>query len=282
MDIDSYWEYSDPEKSEQRFHELIPQATRDEKLELQTQIARTYGLRKLFADAHAILDEVEAQFGQASLRPRLRFLLERGRVLNSSGEKEKARPLFEAAFEQAQHGGEVGLAVDAAHMVAITLSGSEKAVEWNLNAIQMARKSDDPKAMALLPALLNNTAWDLFDAGKPAEALPVFQEAQAVWEQRAKKPQIFIARWSVARCLRTLGRQTEALAILRDLERMHQDDGTVDGFVFEELGENLEAVGDHQSARFYFARAVEELGKDDWFVKNEPDRFARLQERANS
>ena len=280
MDIEAYWEYSDPAKSEQRFHELISLATKDEQLELQTQIARTYGLRKLFADAHAILDEVEAQFTQAGLRPRVRFLLERGRVLNSSGEKDKARPLFEAAFEQAAAGGEVGLAVDAAHMIAITLSGTDDAVKWNMRAIQMAHNSSDPKAIALLPALLNNTAWDLFDAGKLVEALSMFQEAQIIWEHHGKKPQILIARWSVARCLRALNRQVEALMILRELEQVHQQDGTIDGFVFEELAENLEVLGENQAARGYFGKAVEELGKDEWFVKNEALRYARLQERA--
>lgn len=282
MDIDSYWEYADPEKSEQRFHALMQSASKDERLELQTQIARTYGLRKNFAEAHAILDEVEAQFPSAGSKPRIRFLLERGRVFNSSGEKQKARPLFEAAFDHARNAGEEGLAVDAAHMIAITWIGMPQALEWNMRAIEMARGSKDAKAASLMPALLNNTAWDLFDAGKFDEALVLFFEAQDAWTRHNKKPQIQTARWSVARCLRALNRNTEAMTILNSLEKEHQEDGTVDGFVFEEQAENLAAVGETEKARSYFSKAVTELSKDEWFVKNEAARFASLQERSRN
>ena len=48
MNIDSYWEYSDPAASEARFRAALPQATADERLELLTQIARTHSLRRQF------------------------------------------------------------------------------------------------------------------------------------------------------------------------------------------------------------------------------------------
>ena len=49
----------------------------------------------------------------------VRVLLERGRVLNSSGHAAMAVPLFEQAAELADHLGEEFLAVDALHMLAI-------------------------------------------------------------------------------------------------------------------------------------------------------------------
>jgi len=55
-DIDSFWEYSDPAASEARFREALGDARGDERLELLTQVARTYSLRKDFATAKRYAD----------------------------------------------------------------------------------------------------------------------------------------------------------------------------------------------------------------------------------
>ena len=111
-----------------------------------------------------------------------------------------------------------GLAVDAAHMLAIANSGSKKAIEWNLRGLVVARASQESKACALIPAMLNNAAWDLHDAGRFDEALMLFKEALEEWSARQKTVQIQIAKWSVARCYRSLGRHADALEILHALE----------------------------------------------------------------
>ena len=56
--------------------------------------------------------------------------------------------------------------------------------------------------------------------------------------------------------------------------------GSADGYVFEEIAENLAALGRQEEARPYFGRAVDELSKDDWFVKHEAARLAHLRSRA--
>ena len=73
------------------------------RFELLTQIARSQGLQRRFDDAHATLDwvemvlnglpETEAEGEAAAVTPRIRHLLERGRVFNSS-----RRPLRAAIF----------------------------------------------------------------------------------------------------------------------------------------------------------------------------------------
>jgi tetratricopeptide (TPR) repeat protein len=158
MDIDSFWEYADPALSEERFRTALGSAKDDERLELLTQIARTLSLRGRFDEAHEVLNEVESQLLKAGPRPRLRYLLELGRTLNSNGEIEKARDLFVEAWEQAQSNHLEGLAVDAAHMVAITFSGTPDAIAWNQRGLVVARASQDQKARALIPAILNNSA----------------------------------------------------------------------------------------------------------------------------
>jgi tetratricopeptide (TPR) repeat protein len=280
IDIDSFWEYSDPTLSEERFRTALGSATGDQRIELLTQIARTYSLRKRFDDAHNLLNEIEPQLANAGPRPRIRYLLERGRTFNSSGAKEQARGLFVEAWEQARAAQQEGLAVDAAHMVAITYSGTLDAVAWNRRGLELARTSQDSKARALIPAMLNNSAWDLHELGRFAEALPLFEEAQTEWIARKKPEQIQIATWAVARCLRSLGCYADALALQHALEAEHAAAGTADGYVLEEIGENLAALGKLDAAKPYFGKAVDELSKDDWFVKNEAARLAQLKERA--
>jgi len=228
-----FWEYGDPASSEERFRSALSSAQGDERLELLTQIARTYGLRQRFEQAHQILNEVEAQLAEAGTRPQIRYLLERGRTHNSSGEGEKARALFVEAWERAQIAAQEGLAVDAAHMVAITYSGRQEALDWNRRGLELARGSEDTKALALIPAMLNNRAWDLHDMGHFAEALPVFEEALAEWRARGKPKQILAAKRAVAQCLQSLGRNTDALAILSELKAEQYPD-SVDGYGTEQ------------------------------------------------
>ncbi len=49
-----------------------------------------------------------------------------------------------------------------------------------------------------------------------------------------------------------------------------------DGYVSEELGECLLALGRADEARPHFQRAYTLLSQDIWLAANEPDRLARL------
>src|SRR5262245_61113497 len=99
MDIDAFWEYSDPAASEVRFRAALVSATSDERLEMLTQIARTHSLRGQFAEAHTLLDEIKPELAQAGPRPQIRYGLERGRTHNSSGDIESARTEFLRAWQ---------------------------------------------------------------------------------------------------------------------------------------------------------------------------------------
>jgi tetratricopeptide (TPR) repeat protein len=275
MNIDSYWEYSDPAASEARFRAALPQATADERLELLTQIARTHSLRRQFAEAHALLDEVEPQLGGAGPAPRTRYLLERGRTFNSAGDQTRAADLFRQAWETASAARLDGLAVDAAHMLAIVEPHASAAV-WTERGVELARASTDAKARGLLPALLNNHAWNLHEGGRYEAALLAFREAETAWHATGRQPQGRIATWSVARCLRSLNRYEEALQLQQRLEQEWQAAGSADGYVFEEIAENLEALGRREEATAYFRRAESELGKDPQFARDNPARLARI------
>jgi tetratricopeptide (TPR) repeat protein len=275
MDIEAFWEYSDPAASEARFRAALPQAAPDERLELLTQIARTHSLRRQFDAAHTLLDEVERQLGGAGPGPRTRYFLERGRSYNSAGDKSRAAGLFRAAWDTAQAARLDGLAVDAAHMLAI-VEPPASAATWTKVGVDRARGSNDPKARALLPALLNNHAWNLYDEGRYEDALAAFREAEVAWHGTGRQPQGRIATWSVARTLRALQRHDEALQLQYRLERDWQAAGSADGYVFEEIAENLEALGRAAEATGYFRRAQDELGKEPRFAQDEPARWQRI------
>ncbi|HND49505.1 MAG TPA: hypothetical protein PLL95_13155, partial [Anaerolineales bacterium] len=68
-DFDSLWDYSNPDQTETKFREVLPQfPDGNERLELLTQIARTQGLQRKFDEAHKTLDEVEGQLSVDSSR----------------------------------------------------------------------------------------------------------------------------------------------------------------------------------------------------------------------
>jgi tetratricopeptide (TPR) repeat protein len=275
------WNFSNPGESEQRFRDAMTHAQGDLRLELQTQIARTYSLRRRFDEAHRLLDEIEPRLQDAGLKPRLRYLLERGRTFNSSGNQAAARALFVQAWELARPADEEDLAIDAAHMVAI-VDGGEKALQWNLMALPLAINARDAEARRWKASLLNNIGYELKMLGRHDEALDYFRKAVAAYEERGDKGSIRVAHWMVANALRMLRRYDEALALQLGLEKQYAADGEVDGYVLEEIAELYDALGDAARARPYFRRAAEELGKDAAFAKDDRRRLARLRERGGS
>lgn len=279
-DFDALWNYNEPAETETKFREILPAAEAsgdaDYHAELLTQIARTLGLQRNFDEAHTVLDQVEAMLGATGERPRVRYLLERGRVLNSSGQKGKARPLFEEAWQRGQAGGFDFFAVDAAHMIAIVAPTDEQ-MDWNKKAAALAEQSDDPKARNWLGSLYNNMGWTYVDQKAYDKALAIFEKALDFRKQQGKAEEIRIARWCVAKMHRMLGDTQKSLdmqqSILKELEETGAEQ---DGYVYEELAECYEALGQHDHARPYFAKAYDMLSKDPWMMENEADRMTRM------
>ncbi len=279
-DISELWNFRDPAVSERTFREELASARRDRQLELLTQIARTYSLRDRFDDANRLLDEIEPQLAGAGPAPRVRYLLERGRTLRSAGAPGRARPLFVDAWNLAHASGLDGLAVDAAHMVALVETKTGDQLEWNERALALAERSADRYAQSWNASLHNNIGWTLHDAGRFDEALAHFEAALRERQQRGSTADIREARWAVARCLRSLARYDEALKIQRALEADGAVDREPDGYVFEEIAELLDATGKRAEATPYFRRAADLLGKDAWFARHEGARLGRLRAKA--
>jgi tetratricopeptide (TPR) repeat protein len=181
--LDRLWEFEDPKLSERRFREAMAdeQYDADEKAELATQLGRAIGLQGRFEEADALLDSIDGEEPTAGIR----ILLERGRLLNSSGHAAMAVPLFEQAAELADHLGEEFLAVDALHMLAV--ADSAHAEPWTRSALEYASTAHDPETRRWMVALHHNLGRELRLAGRFTEALVEFQLAEQ-WAERFGTP----------------------------------------------------------------------------------------------
>jgi len=281
-DFDSLWDYDRPGASEKRFRDLLPAAVDSRDLwyltQLLTQIARAEGLQGKFQEAHKTLDRVEKSLEKADTddTTRVRYFLERGRVFNSSGKKDEARPFFQQAFDLAVKIKDDFYGVDAAHMMAIVEEG-EKSLNWNLKALDMAENSKEEKARKWMGSLYNNLGWTYFEAKQYEEAHLMFDKALQAREQEGDQNKILIAKWCVGKVLRMMGHNEEALEMQRDLFEQYRALGRKSGYVYEEIAENMLVLGLDQESHEWFAAAYDELSRDPK-LSEEQDRLNRLKE----
>lgn len=284
-DIDSLWEHDEPGQTEDALRSVLPAAIEsgdfDYRAELLTRIARAQGLQGRFGDAEESLGRAEALLDHCGPGPRIRAILERGRVLNSSGRREQSRPMFLEAFKLAMRSREEFLAIDAAHMLGI-VEVPEKQLAWNNRALDMARVATDERARGWQGSLHNNLGWAYHDQRRYHDALRHFEAGLSFQRGMNREREARIASWTVGRCLRSMGRFEEALANQRANSASAAAAGDGDGFVEEELGECLLALGRGEEARNHFASAFQQLSNDRWLVQNEPDRMTRLERLASA
>jgi len=277
-DLRSLWDFDDPLASEARFDELIA-STSDPALRAEaiTQKARAQGLQRRFEDARLTLTGVAPLLVEGGGRGEAAYWLELGRLENSSGNPDAAKPCFLKALDAAVLAGCEFLAVDAAHMMGIVEKG-ESSLQWNLRAIEMAEAATEARARNWQGSLLNNTGWTLYGLGRFTEALATFRKALAFREEKGDAGDIRIARYCVAKALRALGQVEESLGLQSELEKEIVLAGSDPGFNWEEIGECLLALGRAEEAALYFAKAFEALSKDAWIVAEEPERLRRLKD----
>jgi tetratricopeptide (TPR) repeat protein len=278
--LDRLWDFDAPAASEQRFRTERARHSPDarEALEAGTQLARALGLQRRFAEADATLDAIAPALDAAPPRIRVRYLLERGRVRNSSGESQKALPLFMDALRACDTDRLPGAAfyrVDALHMLGIAAAPDAR-IAWDRKALAAAEAADDERARGWRGSLLNNLGWAEHDRGDYEAALDDWQRALALREAAGDRGQIRIARWTVARGLRSLGRLDEAEAIQRALAAETEQAHASDGYIYEELAEIALARNDAAAAKPLAARAYSLLKDDADLAANEQLRLARL------
>ena len=279
-EFDKLWNYGDPAATEQKFREILDETDESKSLEfileLKTQIARTLGLQQEFVEAHTLLDEVEHDLKPDADIARIRYLLERGRVLNSSGKPEDSKALFLKAWALGKQHGADFYAVDAAHMLGIVEEPAQQLI-WNEKAMALAEISMDQRANGWLGPLYNNIGWTYHDLGKFEKALEIFEKSLAWRESKQQIKETQIAKWCVARAHRSLGNIDLALELQLALEKEIKVSGNPeDGYVAEEIAECLTMKGETEQAAPYFMSAWKLLSEDIWLKQNEAGRLERL------
>jgi len=163
-DFDLLWNHSDPAATEAEFQKIYDKfnetASSSYTAQLLSQLARTKGLQGKFQEGFSIIEQAESILLSDDHLAKVRILLEKGSLFNSSGDPQGAKIYFLEAKDLAIAEEFDAYAIDAVHMLGI-VETPEKQIEWNLLAIEMIEKTDDRKAKNWLGPLLNNTGWSL-------------------------------------------------------------------------------------------------------------------------
>jgi tetratricopeptide (TPR) repeat protein len=284
LDIDALWDYGQPAATEARFTEhvadLEASGELDPLLQLLTQIARAQGLQGHFTEANATLAQVQTRLTPDTPVAETRYLLERGRVLNSSGQPAQACDWFHRAYDLASAHHQDFYAIDALHMLAIA-DAPETQLAWNQQALAIARQATEPRAANWQGSLYNNLGWTYFEAEDFPQALSNFEQALQFRTKQGKTRETLIARWCVARTLRAMGRTEDALQMQQDIRAAWLAAGEVpDGYGTEEIAECLLTLGRPDEAQPYFASAYALFTKNGTLA-DQPERLQRLKQLGN-
>ena len=275
------WNFSQPEDTRALFSQILTnqELSESEALQLQTQIARTYSLQAKFKESHVELDQVKPKLGKYA-EVDIRYYLERGRSFNSNNEKAKAIEQFKQALEISRLNKIDGLTIDTLHMLAIAESNADKSLQLNLQALEIAENSSDSNAIAWRGSIYNNLGWTYHGMKEYQKALDLFNKGVDFRAENKQEKQLFIARWAVARTYRSLDKINEALKIQLELFEESKKSGQNDGYNYEELGELYLILKKSTESKKFFKLAADQLSKDNWFVKNEAKRLARIRDLA--
>jgi tetratricopeptide (TPR) repeat protein len=200
-------------------------------------------------------------------------------VFNSSGEPEKAVPLFAEALSLAECNDDAFYAIDAAHMLGIAAPQPER-LDWDRQALAMAEKAADARSRQWLAPLYNNIGYAYQERGDYAAALVYYRKALPAYEARGDPGAVRVAHWMIARAQRSLGQLDDAERTQRMLLAEYDKLGEPDGYVYEELAEIALARGDAKAAQPWAAKAHALLKDDHSLAADAPGRLARLAEIA--
>ncbi len=264
VDLAALWDFSDPGVSEQRFREALKSAVGDDRLIIQTQIARTHMLRKDFAAARDMLRAISPDVAEAGAEAKARYWLELGRsyashrhdpTTQTPESARLARNAFSTALKISKEAKLDGLAVDALHMFVFVDTAPEDQLKWNQEALAVIAASEQPEAKRWEASISSNTGEALYDLRKYDEALKYFRRALFLREQSEDSQGARDANWHIARVLRVQNHIDDALAIQLRLERESEAAQQPRAYIYEELQLLYQVKGEANRARQYEQRA---------------------------
>ncbi len=282
---------NDPEASEARLQALAPEISAlegSERLltaEFYSLLARTQSQCGKSAEAHASLENADQILREpaTSVDPakytaaKIRFMLEKASYAIVERTPSQAQPLALEAWRLAGTAQTESFAVEAAQLM--SLVDTQKAQpEWTRRAIEIAEKSSDKKAKRHLGKLYATQAWGLFEVRQFDKALEILQTSLKHFTEIGDRREIFVAKWSIGKILRVMGKPEEALKIHEELLSEVGAGDKKDGRLYEELAECLHVLKRPGEAQPYFDIAFKELSNDPWVADNEPVALKRMKE----
>lgn len=288
--FDAFWDFSHPDSTEMRFKEILPllsqtsefAVSQEYQAELLTQIARAQGLQGKFAEAARNLQKADSLITDKMPKARIRYLLEKGRLLNSMNNRQAATEFFRQAYDIGLRDSLDLYTLDAAHMLGISLPPDQQ-LEWSLKALEIAKTSPDPRCKLWEGTLYNNIGWTYFDRKDYLNAEKMFRQDLDWRLENDDQKGARISRWAIARCLRALFRFEEALHIQLALENdLLENNLPPDGYVYEEICELYRVKNNFPKMKEYAAKAYDILSRDEWLKQNSPERLNRLKKLSES
>ena len=269
------WDFDDLDLSSERLSARLEIEESDAgRAEVMTQLARVAGLRGDFETGDAWIDDAVRLAGGSDVAL-ARIDLERARLRRSSGNPEEALPLFESAFATAVAAGQQFVAADAAHMAALAAADRDGLVAWTDRGLELAGSNEGARYWK--GPLLNNLGWEYYEAGELDLALDAFERAlTARLDDPDNGSAIALARYSVGKALRALGRAPEAIPTLELAVEWAESSGAPDGWLHEELALEYEATRRTEEAREQAQRAIPLLVAGDPSFVEDRERSERL------
>jgi tetratricopeptide (TPR) repeat protein len=242
-----------------------PDSDRSSNIEILSLIARAESAQSRLSEAKATLQQAQRLLAEETplrISAKIRWLLESGRISILDKTPSQARIAFSEAFTLATNSGEDYLAVEVAQMIA-TVEPQKTQQEWILRAISIAEVSPQMEAKRWLGSLYTSLGWKLYDLRQYEKSLETFQKSLSHLKIHGSDREIFLAKWSAGKVLRTMNRTEEALAIQKSLLSELGIGGAKDGRLFEELAECLHTLKRESEAEIYFDLAYRELSNDE-------------------
>ncbi len=283
LKIGDMWDYSDPQATEKNFLEKMKEHSNSafDVWELQTQVARALGLQGKFIKAVQILDSIQAGLEyspvcEAKDLVGIRYNLERGRILLLTEKVEDSIRYFRFALKMAMKIKADDLSIDAIKMLLRVTSINER-IEFGLKGINIAIERGNENLYSSIGELATVVGQAYLANKEYQKAIEQFMHARDIFSKLIDAENARITRRSICIAQRGLGNYKEALLELRIQEEWLKKSNDSDGIIFEEIAENLLALG-HNSSSVYFCKALECFKAEGLIINMDPNRISRIRE----
>jgi tetratricopeptide (TPR) repeat protein len=283
--IDNFWDFENLQACEQKIRALLVNETsletaatsRPENLIL---LARVQGLQRLFTEAASTLQIARSLLRideeQSANSAEIKFLIEQGRLFSLSMNHSQSLTYYLKAWEQSLKLNDPYYSIEAAMLLSISQSPKLQN-EWLKKAIDLGETTQSMVAKKWLPILYAMDGWNSFDFRRFDESLQNFKKSlESLIDEQSPTVSIGL-RWNIARALRALNRNQEALDLQVTLSTELSLLGKTNGHIYLEIAECNQALKKFDEAKTNFELAYKILSLNSWYADNKPSELSRLQ-----